>query len=267
MSDPQFRRDLFRGTARDYDRFRVTYPQSLTDDLAERSGADGRGRLLDLACGTGQLTFALHDRFALVWAVDQEPDMISVVREKAGRIGSIRPVVSAAEDLDVPSGQFDLVVVGNAFHRLPRELIAGRAVRWLRPGGFLALAWYDSPWSGEAPWQEALSAAMKRWRARMATGDRVPAGYEQARSARPDEAILSEAGFDFAGRREFCADHDWTPDTLAGFLFSTSVLSRAALGSLAADFEADIRRELHATDPAGRFRQSISFAYDLFRRP
>ena len=55
MADLEFRRDLYRGTARDYDRFRVPYPRSLVDDLAERSGAACRGRLLDLACGTGQV--------------------------------------------------------------------------------------------------------------------------------------------------------------------------------------------------------------------
>ena len=42
----------------------------------------GSGTLLDIACGTGQLAFALHARFARTWAVDQEPDMIAVVREK-----------------------------------------------------------------------------------------------------------------------------------------------------------------------------------------
>jgi hypothetical protein len=101
----------------------------------------------------------------------------------------------------------------------------------------------------------------------MVTPDRVPAGYDQARSERPDRAILGEAGFESAGLHGVRADHEWTQDTLVGFLFSTSVLSRAALGSLAADFEADIRRELRAADPAGRFRQSISFACDLFSRP
>src|SRR5580658_10084892 len=74
MADLEFRRDLYRGIAHDYDRFRVPYPRSLIDDLAGRSGAAGRGRLLDLACGTGQVTFALAGRFGEVWAVDQEPD-------------------------------------------------------------------------------------------------------------------------------------------------------------------------------------------------
>jgi ubiquinone/menaquinone biosynthesis C-methylase UbiE len=269
VGDPQFRRDLFRGTARDYDEFRVNYPPSLTDDLARRSGADGQGRLLDLACGTGQLAFALHDRFGEVWAADQEPDMIQVVAQKAtaAGIGHVRLLTSPAEDLALPGEWFDLVTIGNAFHRLPRQRVASSVYRSLRPGGFLALAWCDSPWRGDAPWQQALSAAMKRWRARADAGERVPAGYDQARSARPDQAILGEAGFEFAGRRQFSVDHEWTPDTLVGFLFSTSVLSRLTLGGLAADFESDIHRELHVADPAGRFRQAITFAYDLFRRP
>jgi trans-aconitate methyltransferase len=62
-----FRRDLFRGTAAYYDRFRVPYPEPLISDLSERASLTGSGTLLDLACGTGQLTFALHERFAQTW--------------------------------------------------------------------------------------------------------------------------------------------------------------------------------------------------------
>ena len=53
----------------------------------------------------------------------------------------------------------------------------------------------------------------------------------------------------------------------AGFALSTSVLSRAVLGGRAGDFAADLRRELHASQPDGRFRQTIDFACDLARRP
>ena len=78
----EFDRDLYRGTAGDYDRFRVPYPQSMIDDLLERAQPSGHGWLLDLACGTGQITFAVSRQFAEVWAVDQEVDMIDVVRGK-----------------------------------------------------------------------------------------------------------------------------------------------------------------------------------------
>jgi hypothetical protein len=50
-------------------------------------------------------------------------------------------------------------------------------------------------------------------------------------------------------------------------VFSTSVLSRAALGARAAEFAADLRRELLGGAPDGRFRQVISFGCELARRP
>lgn len=268
MADPAFRRDLYRGTAAYYDRFRVPYPAGLIRDLADRAGADGTGRLLDLACGTGQLTFPLRDRFAEVLAVDQEPEMVAAVSQKAATAGAanVRAAVGSAEDLSVPPGSFDLVAVGNAFHRLPRDTVAAGASGWLRPGGFLALAWGGSPWDGDAPWQRTLEEVMDRWRARTDAG-RIPAGYEQARRERPDLVILTGAGFDAVGRYEFAVDHDWTLEALAGHMLSTAVLSPEALGGRATEFAADLRRELLAAHGGGPFRQTMTFAYDLARRP
>jgi ubiquinone/menaquinone biosynthesis C-methylase UbiE len=67
----RFAADLFRGSAGYYDRYRLPYPDAMLTDLARRAGASGRGRLLDLACGTGQLAFPLRRWFGEVWAVDQ----------------------------------------------------------------------------------------------------------------------------------------------------------------------------------------------------
>ncbi len=78
---------------------------------------------------------------------------------------------------------------------------------------------------------------------------------------------MRDAGFEAAGTCQFLTEHDWTAEDLAGFALSTSVLSRAALGGMTEDFAADLRRELHASQPDGRFRQAIDFACDLARRP
>jgi len=270
VADLEFRRDLYRGIARDYDRFRVPYPRSMIDDLAERSGATGRGRLLDLACGTGQVTFALAGRFGEVWAVDQEPDMTSVVKQKVGAAGlaHIEVLTSAAEDLPAPEGSFDLVAIGNAFHRLPRRAVAASTLRWLRPGRFLALLYSgQNPWLGEAPWQRAMAEVVNHWMARSGGHDRIPPGYEQDRRERPDRAVLAESGFELLGEHHFPTAHVWTIETITGFLFSTSVLSRAALGGRAKDFAADLRRELRDFEPAGGLPETIGFVYELARRP
>ena len=269
MSEPVFQTDLFRGTAQYYERFRAPYPAGLIDDLARSAGADGTGRLLDLACGTGQIAFALRGRFAETWAVDQEPDMVAAVREKAAAkaITDIRPLVSAAERLDAPPDSFDLVAVGNAFHRLPRSAVAANIARRLRPGGFAALLWGDGPWAGSEPWQQSMAATVQRWRDRLGTHDRVPAGYQEARERIPDRVMLQNAGLDVLGTRTFSARHDWTLESLAGNVYSTSVLPRSLFGELAAEFEQELDRELRAVQPDGPFVQEVSFAYELARKP
>ena len=267
VTSSEFRGDLYTGTADYYERFRLPYPPELIDGLATRCGAAGTGRLLDLACGTGQLCFALHDRFAETWAVDQEPEMIEVARDKAVAAGmvDIRFLTSAAEQLSAPDSWFDLVAIGNAFHRLRRDTVAVSVHRWLLPGAFLALVWSDSPWAGDAPWQHALAATMRRWTDRAETRGRVPAGYDADRVARPDQAILQDSGFQLVGRYEFAVQRFWTLEELTGFMASTSVLSHPALGDLAVDFYADLERELSCAC-AGKFHQVVRFAYDLARR-
>lgn len=158
--------------------------------------------------------------------------MISLVHDKAVAAGAdhVNPVVSSAEDLTAPDGAFELVTVGNAFHRLRRETIASNIYGLLQPGGCLALLWADSPWRGDRGWQIALSKILERWK----TGDRVPADWEQARERRPDRLVVAEAGFEPLGAplpdppavpRAWRDRDRWTADELVGFVYSTSFLS------------------------------------------
>ncbi len=187
-NDPRFAADLYQGTAGHYDRYRLPYPQAMTGDLVQRAGVSGDGRLLDLACGTGQLAFPLRQWFSEVWAVDREPDMVRVVREKADAAGAenVRPVVADAETLDAQPAHFELAVIGNAFHRLDRDLVAARLFGWLRPGGCVALCWSLGPHQGGEQWQRALAATLDRWRAALGAGQGArELGRAAAAAARP----------------------------------------------------------------------------------
>jgi SAM-dependent methyltransferase len=266
VADPQFRADLYRGTAEWYDSYRPPYPQDLIDDLTARIGADGSGRLLDLACGTGQVAFALRGCFAEIWVADQEPGMIAVARRKAaGDRVRLRFLTGAVEALDMPQGAFDLVTIGNAFHRLRRDIVTANVWRWLRPGGHLALLWGGSPWHGDAPWQQTLQVVMDRWQHRNGADERIPAGYDAARRARPDLDILADAGFDATASLRATVGHAWTLDEIAGYLASTSVLSPAALGDEANDFDADLREALRSCQRDGVFWQDATFSCELAR--
>jgi ubiquinone/menaquinone biosynthesis C-methylase UbiE len=261
--DTRFAPDLYRGTAAYYDRYRLAYPERMLADLFAHAQVGEGARLLDLACGTGQLAVPLSPHFAEVWAVDQEAEMADAVRAKG--VAGLRAVASSAEKLDAPPGHFDLIVIGNAFHRLGRDAVARRSLAWLKPQGRLALCWSTSPWVGDAPWQQAFAQTLTRWRARLGVEERVPAGWEQARRNRPDAQVLSEAGFAADGRREFGAEHRWTPAELAGHVRSTSFLPPSAFTDQGAAFDEDLAATLAPFAEDGTFRDSVGFAYDLFR--
>jgi ubiquinone/menaquinone biosynthesis C-methylase UbiE len=265
----RFAADLFRGSAGYYDKYRLSYPEAMLTDLVRRAEVSPRGHLLDLACGTGQLAFPLRRWFAEVWAVDAEPDMVELVRAKAAAAGAgeVRAIVSSAETLHAEPEYFDLAVVGNAFHRLDRDLTARRVLGWLKPGGYLALCWSSSPWTGEDDWQRALEASLDKWMSALGAEGRIPAGWDLVRQRRPDTQVLSDAGFEMAGSHEFRIEHRWSVPELAGFIRSTSFLPASVLGDQGAAFDADLAATLGPHGDGGAFPQTVSFSYELARRP
>jgi hypothetical protein len=59
----------------------------------------------------------------------------------------------------------------------------------------------------------------------------------------------------------------WTLDEVMGFLFSTSVASKKALGASAHDFEADLRSALLQHDPSGSYPATVTYFYRIARKP
>ena len=192
-------------------------------------------------------------------------DMASSKAAASGDAARFRFLTGAAEDLDLPAGAFDLVTVGNAFHRLRRDVVAGHIRRWLRPDGHLALLWGGTPTDGDEPWQQTLRAIMQRWQDGNADGRRLPTGYDAARQARPDLVVLTEAGFELAWEAQVGYSRSWTLDEIAGFVASTSVLSLAALGDRAQEFDSDLRATLRDCQTADGLRQYVTFRYQLAR--
>ena len=266
MGELEYRRDLFRGTAAYYDRFRPAYPSTLLDDLRARVPLGGHGRLLDLACGTGQVAFALAPDFDEVLAVDQEPEFVAFGTAKCERSGitNIRWMTGAAEEAAL-DGVFDLVTVGNAFHRLRRQVVADRSATCVTPHGCVALLWGGSPWSGPRPWQQAMDELLERWMREVEAVGRVPAGWREAMDADPHQRVLERAGFRYDGRFEFEAPHRWSIGELAGLVLSTSFLNREALGARVREFEEDLRTCMLSFSRTGSFEEDASFAYELAR--
>lgn len=263
---PRFPADLYRGTAEFYDRFRRPYPDELFADLRTRLPVSGAGRLLDLACGTGQVTFALAADFVETVAVDAEPETVAFASDKAAHLGAsgIEWLVGSAEAVAI-EGPFELITIGTAFHRLDRALVARRMRDLVADDGALALLWSPVPSEGDELWQQELRRLIAGWLDRARSDDRIPAGWQETRAAHTDREVLEAAGFSYDGRFEFIRDDTWSTASLVGFMYSTSILSRAALGSETAAFEADLTHRLGRFTRDGTFRHRAICAYELAR--
>jgi SAM-dependent methyltransferase len=109
-------------------------------------------RVLDIACGTGNVTIPLARRGAMATGIDMIPHLLAEARARAGREGlDIRFDEGYAETLPYPDGSFDVVVsmFGIMFSPLPAT-VASEMARVLKRGGRLALAsWTPSGLSGK----------------------------------------------------------------------------------------------------------------------
>jgi SAM-dependent methyltransferase len=111
----------------------------LLDGAGVRSGT----RVLDVACGPGDVAAAASARGARVSAVDLSPEMVALARRN-------HPALDAregdAEELLFAGGAFDAVVCNFGLGHFPRpEVAAAEFARVLAAGGRLALSWWDLP--------------------------------------------------------------------------------------------------------------------------
>lgn len=251
----RFRSNLFEGTADYYEQFRPAYPDMLIADLLER--VSGRVSLLDVACGTGQISAALAKMFEDVLGIDQEAEMIALASKLHPNINWITTSVEAFDTDE----RFDLITIGNAFHRLDRQEVARRVFQWLKPSACLAILWSNGPWIEDLDWQKELAERISLWEQRLA-GDRVPKGWHESIENDPTAAVLQREGLIYEGEHTFPATHVWTIESLIGYANSTSILSPTVLGKHADEFAMDIRR----LGP-GPFVQQTTAAYEIAHKP
>ena len=80
-------------------------------------------QVLELACGTGQLTFSLSEKVHTWEATDFSDKMIAEAI-KRNKSHNINFAVQDATDLQYAANKFDVVVIANALHIMPRPEVA-----------------------------------------------------------------------------------------------------------------------------------------------
>lgn len=143
--------DQYDTWARGYDLFWRRY-MNKTLPVAQRAAAVEPGdRVLDLACGTGELLarIARTGAGADLAGVDLSTGMVEQARRKLVDISDVQIEQADAHDLPFGDDAFDVVVCANTFHYFTHpETVLAEARRVLRPDGrVILLDWCRDYWT------------------------------------------------------------------------------------------------------------------------
>jgi ubiquinone/menaquinone biosynthesis C-methylase UbiE len=154
---------VFDEVAAEYDRHRPTYPDELVDRACQVAGLGSGDQVLEVGCGSGQLTRGLLARGLHVTALEPGKNLVALARQNLEGAGAVEFVNAQFEDALLPPGQFQAVFSASAFHWVDPQVGWQKAAHVLVPGGTLALVQYfglEEPRSKAD--QEAVLAALGR---------------------------------------------------------------------------------------------------------
>jgi SAM-dependent methyltransferase len=166
MSDGTLARSygkVFNEVAVEYDRNRPAYPDALVDQACEVAGITDGDRVLEIGCGTGQLTRSLLARGLRVTALEPGDQLILLAEENLKDAGDVEFIHARLEDTRLPRESYETVFSASAIHWVDPDLSWQKIAEALAPNGTLALLQYFGlKEQRSVDDQEALLSALRR---------------------------------------------------------------------------------------------------------
>ena len=154
---------VFDEIAAEYDRHRPAYPDELVDQACQVAGIGSGDHVLEVGCGSGQLTRSLVARGLHVTALEPGKSLMALARQNLEGAGAVEFVNAQFEDALLPHEQFRVVFSASAFHWVDPKVSWRKTADVLVPGGTLALVQYcglEEPRSKRD--QDEVLAAMRK---------------------------------------------------------------------------------------------------------
>lgn len=247
--------------ARFYPAHRRGFPAPVVDLLVDALDLPPDAYVLDLGCGTGQLTVPLAGRYARVVGADPSPDMLALAR--AGAPGSSAAWLLAA-DADVGRlpllAGLDAVTIATAIHLLDRPALFAALTATMSPRGRVAVVANGGPlWLGDTDWSRALRAYLSSW---LGVPVGSACGTEPAARA-AYRAELAAAGFPSVS--EVSCDHVelYSLERIAGKVYSALSPAQLPHGADRVAFEDGLPTALAGLGP---FVEDVRVAILVARR-
>lgn len=255
---------LYAGSAPYYARGRLPYPYALADALRAELGLDGTGRLLDVGCGPGSLTFLLVPLFAEAVGIDADAGMVAEAQQHA--LQTTRFVCMRAEELPGGLGTFRVVTFAQSFHWFDQPLVAAAAYELLKAGGAAVhVGATTHQGEGNVP-RDAITALVRSYLGPVRRAGRST--LQDGTQAGENEAFTG-AGFRGPTRLTLGGDqvYERSEDDVVASVYSLSSAAPHLFGDRLDEFERELRELLRTAAPDGRFHERPpELALTIWRR-
>jgi SAM-dependent methyltransferase len=198
---------------------RPPYPEELFTQLAVLVPKGPRS-VLELGCGSGDLSLGLRPHVAQLDAIDPSAAMLAVARERAQKAEHVSFIESSAEAF-VPHKLYDLAVAAESLHWMDWEQVLPKLARCLRADAVLAIVTRRE--LRGLPWSTALAPLIARY-----STNREYIAYDVV------EELAQRGLFRELGRRTFRAPFTQSVDDYVESFHSRNGFSRERMPAEAA---------------------------------
>jgi len=143
-------RETYDALAAAYDAGRAAFDTTQVFEAFYRRLPPGRGRVLDLGCGSGEPMARLFiERGWQVTGVDFSPAMLQLA---AQRVPQMTRIAADMRELELPHASFEAIILIYSLFHVPRDDHPGlfaKLHRWLTPGGRLLFTYATKEYTGE----------------------------------------------------------------------------------------------------------------------
>ena len=139
------------------------YPDELVDQACQVAGVADGDQVLEIGCGSGQLTRSLAARGLRVTAIEPGTNLLALARQNLDGAGAVEFMNARFEDASCPREHFRAVFSASALHWVDPTVSWLKIADALVPGGTLALISYFGLKEQRSKHdQEAVLAAVRK---------------------------------------------------------------------------------------------------------
>lgn len=227
-------RETFGRVSGLYEKSRVSYPQQLIEDIIAFSKITKNGKILDIGCGTGQLTLIFAQKGFTITGLDISRNMVNLAQNKCLKFSNVDFKIGSFEKVKFPENKFDLIVSGMAWHWVTSENRYDKINKLLKKGGTLALCWNYQ--YGETKFRQEVGLILDKYgKSEGQTGPKIPS---YAQSAYDD--LKKNILFNSITQKEYCEDILFSPQKYLNLVLTyhwVQLLPKTQRNKLIKDFQ------------------------------